>query len=213
MSKIRVLLVDDHALLREGLRALLERYPDFEVVGEAENGEEAIAQVKAQQPDIVLMDIAMPGINGLDATRAIRQDYPQTRVLVLTQHEDRQYVMSLLKAGASGYVLKRALGKDLVNALRTVASGESFMYPTVASTVLELLQRTGTPQDRAFSLTPREKEILTHIVHGATNPQIASKLSLSVKTVDWHRVNLMNKLGVHSVADLVRYALQNGLAD
>ncbi|HEX9077244.1 MAG TPA: response regulator transcription factor [Anaerolineae bacterium] len=213
MGKIRVLLVDDHALLREGLRALLDRYPDLQVIGEAQNGEEAIAQVQVQQPDVVLMDIAMPGINGLEATRIIRQQYPRTRVLVLTQHEDRQYVMSLLKAGASGYVLKRALGKDLVSALRTVAQGEGFMYPSVTCTVLEQLQRSGTPQDKGGLLTPREKEILSHIVHGATNPQIASKLSLSVKTVDWHRVNLMNKLGVHSVADLVRYALQNGLAD
>lgn len=209
MPRIRVLLTDDHAILREGLRALLERYSDIEVVGEAQNGEQAIALVEQLRPAVVLMDIAMPGINGLEATRRIRKEYPETRVLILTQHEDRQYVMPLFRAGASGYVLKRALGADLVNALRAVTRGETFLYPSVATTVLEQVQ---CPEG-SKSLTPREKEILKHISLGKTNPQIAAMLSLSIKTVDWHRANLMGKLNLHTVADLVRYALQNGLAE
>ncbi len=137
MPKIRVLLTDDHTILRVGLRAFLERYPDIEVVGEAKDGTEAVARVEELHPDVVLMDIAMPGMNGLEATRQIRKRFPESRVLILTQREDRQYVMPLLQAGASGYVLKRALGSELMNALHTVASGESFLYAPVAQTFLE----------------------------------------------------------------------------
>ncbi len=212
MSKIRVLLTDDHAILRVGLRAFLERYDDVEVVGEAQDGAEAVRCVQELQPDIVLMDIAMPGMNGLKATQQIRQQYPATRVLILTQHEDRQYVMPLLQAGASGYVLKRALGADLISALRTVAKGGTFLYPSVATTVLEQVQRPRA-QGGTTALTPRETEILKHIARGESNPQIAAALSLSVKTVDWHRTNLMSKLDLHSVADLVRYALHNNLVE
>lgn len=206
MSKMRVLLTDDHAILIEGLRAYLSYYDDVEVVGEAHDGAEALASVAELQPDIVLMDIAMPGINGITATRLIREQYPQTRVLVLTQHEEKQYVLALLKAGASGYILKRALGSDLINALRTVARGGTFLYPTVATLLVEEMKHP------TISLTPREAEVLQHIVRGETSSQIADSLSLSVKTVEWHRSNLMSKLNVHGVADLVRYALEHGLA-
>ena len=205
MSKMRVLLADDHAILIEGLRAYLSYYDDVEVVGEAHDGAEALASVAELQPDIVLMDIAMPGINGITATRLIREQYPQTRVLVLTQHEEKQYVLALLKAGASGYILKRALGSDLINALRTVARGGTFLYPTVATLLVEEMKHP------TVSLTPREAEVLQHIVRGETSSQIADSLSLSVKTVEWHRSNLMSKLDVHGVADLVRYALEHGL--
>jgi DNA-binding NarL/FixJ family response regulator len=211
MSKVRVLLTDDHAILRVGLRAFLERFEDVEVVGEAQDGAEALKCVQELHPDIVLMDIAMPGMNGLQATRQIREQYPETRVLILTQHEDHQYVMPLLQAGASGYVLKRALGTDLISALREVARGGTFLYPSVATTVLEQVQRPKSQGTTA--LTPRETEVLKHIARGESNPQIAAALSLSVKTVDWHRTNLMSKLDLHSVADLVRYALQNNLVD
>jgi DNA-binding NarL/FixJ family response regulator len=203
---MRVLLTDDHAILIEGLRAYLSYYDDVEVVGEAHDGAEALASVAELQPDIVLMDIAMPGINGITATRLIREQYPQTRVLVLTQHEEKQYVLALLKAGASGYILKRALGSDLINALRTVARGGTFLYPTVATLLVEEMKHP------TVSLTPREAEVLQHIVRGETSSQIADSLSLSVKTVEWHRSNLMSKLNVHGVADLVRYALEHGLA-
>jgi DNA-binding NarL/FixJ family response regulator len=214
MSKIRVLLVDDHAILREGLRALLTYYDDVQVVGEAQNGAEAVTRVGELRPDVVLMDIAMPGIGGLEATRLICKQHPRTRVLILTQHEDRRYVLPLLQAGASGYVLKRALGSDLITALRTVSRGETFLYPAVATTVVEAIRRQAAgPAAMPESLTPREREVLQHIVLGKTNHQIAAALYLSVKTVEWHRSNLMSKLGVHSVADLVRYALRHGLVE
>ena len=209
---IRLLLVDDHAILRDGLRALLSYYPDVEVVGEAEDGQQAIEAVDRLAPDVVLMDIAMPGMNGLEATQRIRQSHPDARILVLTQYDDQQYVLPFLRAGVAGYVLKRALGSDLINAVRTVAKGESFLYPTVASTLLEQLRR---PQqeavERASSLTVREAEILRRVATGETSRQIAMALGLSAKTVEWHRGNLMSKLGLRSVAELVRYAIEHDL--
>lgn len=212
MSKIRVLIADDHAILREGLRAMLNYYDDVEVVGEAQDGNEAIAQVEALLPDVVLMDIAMPGMNGLEATRLLQQKYPQTRILVLTQHEDRQYVVPLLQAGAAGFLTKRALGTELINALRVVARGETYLQPSAATTLVEEIRHANDGTDTvAESITPRELEILRHIVAGETNAQIANALTISVKTVEWHRANLMSKLDAHSVADLVRYAIEHGL--
>ena len=207
MDKIRVLLVDDHALMSEGLRALLGYYDDVEVVGDARDGREAIAQVDRLRPDVVLMDVAMPGMNGIDATKAIMEQHPKTRVLIVTQHEDRQYVVPLLQAGASGYILKRALGSELIGALRMVARGQTYLHPDVSSV---LVQEVRYPTE---SLTPREQEILEHIVRGETNSQIADNLSLSVKTVEWHRSNLMSKLDAHNAAELVRIALHYGLVD
>jgi len=205
VAKTRVLLADDHAILSAGLRALLSYYDDMEVVGEAREGAEAVARVAELRPDVVLMDIAMPGMNGIDATRLIREQYPETRVLVLTQHAARQYVFALLQAGASGYIFKRALGSDLIDALRAVASGKVFLHPDVSTVMVKEMQ------EPTESLTPREAEILQHVVRGETSPQIAKDLFLSVKTVEWHRNNLMGKLGVHNVAELVRYAFQHGL--
>jgi len=215
-TKIRILMVDDHAILREGLRALLSYYDDVEVVGEAQDGAESLERVKELQPDVVLMDIAMPGMNGLEATRLIREKYPQTRVLILTQHEDPQYVLPLLQAGASGFVTKRALGNDLINALRVVAKGETFLIPSAATAVVEEMRRRGEEDVAATapdSLTPRELEILKHIAIGKTNSQMAAELSISVKTVEWHCSNLMSKLDLHSIADLVRYAMEHDLIE
>ena len=205
MPEIRLLLVDDHAILSAGLRALLGYYDDIEIVGEARDGTDAVELVGELRPDVVLMDIAMPGLNGIEATRLIREQYPHTRVLVLSQHGERQYVLAVLQAGASGYILKRALGSDLLQALRAVARGETYLHPEVSTVLVEEVRWPGE------TLTPREKEILAHIVHGETNPQIAASLSLSVKTVEWHRNNLMSKLNVHNAAELVRIALQRGL--
>jgi DNA-binding NarL/FixJ family response regulator len=212
MPEIRVLIVDDHAILREGLRALLSYYDDVEVVGEAQDGGEALRLVEAVHPDIVLMDIAMPGMNGLEATRKIHDQFPGTQVLVLTQYEDWQYVMPLLKAGAAGFILKKALGEDLISAIRAIARGESFLYPPVAKVVLEQIQQGGeAAQIQNEELTVREREILSYIVGGLTNRQIAQSLSLSIKTVEWHRGNIMEKLGARSVAELVQYALKQDL--
>lgn len=209
---IRVLLVDDHAILREGLRALLSHYSDVEIIGEAEDGYEAVEKSAKLQPDIVIMDIALPKLSGIEATRMIRQQNPQIKVLVLTQYNDWRYIQPLLLAGADGYVTKRAVGNDLITAIRTVSCGETYLQPSVASKIAEHIRmHTSLDSDLVGSLTPREREILRHIVSGRSNPQIAALLSLSVKTVEWHRTNLMNKLGAHSVADLVRLALQYGL--
>ncbi len=214
MSKIRVLLVDDHTLLREGLRALLENYEDVEVVGDAPTGEDALVCAGELAPDIVLMDIAMPGMNGLEATRRIREQHPQIRVLILTQLEDRQLVLSLLQAGASGYVLKRALGSDLVTAIRAVNQGGTFLDPNVTTTVVDQMLHHDTNGELPLeALTSRECEILTLIAQGNTNSQIAHTLSLSINTVIWHRANLMGKLGLHKATDLVRYAIQHGLIE
>lgn len=214
MKKIRVLLVDDHAILREGLRALLSHYQDVEVVGEAQDGFEAIEQSQKLQPDVIIMDIAMPGLNGIEATRLILQNNPKARILVLTQYNDWRYIQPLLQAGASGYVTKRALGTDLIAALMTVHRGETFLQPSVASKVAEQVRSQATVTENvAETLTTRERQILKYIVLGKTNPQIAVLLSLSVKTVEWHRTNLMRKLDAHSAADLVRTSLQQGLFD
>lgn len=214
MSKIRVLLVDDHTILRVGLRSFLGYYDDIQVVGEASDGAAAVALVKELQPDVVLMDIAMPGVNGIQATRLIREQYPETKVLILSQYKDPQYVLPLLRAGASGYILKDALGTDLLNALRGVARGETFLGPSIVKVLAEEVRHPGeVKEDTADTLTPRERQILRFIAQGQTNAQIAELLSISLNTVEWHRANVMNKLGAHTGADLVRYALQHGFAD
>ena len=161
---IRLLLVDDHAILRDGLRALLSYYPDVEVVGEAEDGLQAIEAVESLTPDVILMDIAMPGMNGLEATHRIRQSHPESRILVLTQYDDKRYVLPFLRAGVSGYVVKRALGSDLINAVRAVAKGESFLYPSVASTVLEQLHLP-----RALAITVAAEKCQRHCCHDSRN--------------------------------------------
>lgn len=214
MNRLKVLLVDDHAILREGLRALLSHYEEIEVIGEAQDGLAAIIFIEDTKPDIVIMDIAMPGMCGIEATRLIHEKFPEVRVLILSQHDDWQYVKPLLEAGAAGYLTKRALGKDLITALQTVARGETFLQPSIATTVTKQMRGNSKKEDRRVEhLTDREQEILKLIASGKTNPQIAIVLSLSVKTVDWHRTNLMSKLDIHGVADLVRFAIQNGYAD
>jgi two-component system nitrate/nitrite response regulator NarL len=205
VPKLRVLLVDDHTIVREGLRAILRYYDNVEIVGEAADGAEAVTKADDLHPDVVIIDIAMPRMNGIQATRLIRERFPGTRVIILSQHPDREYVTSALKAGASGYVLKHAAGADLIAALRCVARGEVFVHPSVSSAIAEEIRGD------AVTLTPREREVLQLISDGHTSAQIAASLHLSVNTVNWHRTNLMTKVGAHNVAELIRYAQQNRL--
>jgi two-component system response regulator NreC len=216
MPKIKLVLADDHAVVRSGLRMLLQAQPDMEIVGEADSGAQALAQVQKLHPDIILMDIQMPGMNGIEATRQIKEMCGDTAVLALTMHEDDQYFFEMLQAGASGYLPKRAAPDELVHAIRTVSRGEVFLYPSLATRLVQsyLGGEAGSESEALVSdLTPREQEVLVHIAEGLTNPEIADKLVISVKTVDRHRENIMRKLNLHSRIDLVKYALKQGLIE
>lgn len=209
-GKIRVLLVDDHALFREGIRMILEAQPDIEVVGEAGDGEQALTLLEKTRPDVVILDIAMPGLDGLETTKRIKATHPKVRILALTMHDHKEYVLPMLRLGASGYVVKRAAASELVQAIRSVYRDESYLYPSVARALLEEYRRSALPEEDD-GLTGREKEVLRLIAEGLTNQEIASRLYISVRTVETHRKNLMEKLGLHTAADLVRYAIRKGL--
>lgn len=214
MSKeIRLILVDDHAVVRSGLRMLLQAQPDMRIVGEGETGVQAIQLVQRHQPDVVLMDLQMPDMNGIEATKRIKAMGGETAVLALTMHEDDQYFFEMLRAGASGYVPKRAAPDELVSAIRTVSRGEVFLYPSLAARLVQNYLGQNDPENQPplADLTPREQEILTCIAEGLSNPEIAQKLVISVKTVDRHRENIMHKLNLHSRVDLVKYAIREGL--
>jgi NarL family two-component system response regulator LiaR len=213
MSVIRVLLVDDHAILRAGLRALLSAYSDLKVVGEAADGVEALARVAELTPDVVTMDIAMPGVNGLVATRQILQAHPKTKILILTQYDNKEYVLPLMKIGAAGYVLKQAVDTDLVTAIRAVARGESFLHPSVAKVVLDayLQDSTAGSDDPYSQLTEREREVLILVAQGHSTREIAETLHISPNTVDVHRAHLMRKLDLHSIAEISTFAVRRGL--
>lgn len=217
MKKTRVLIVDDHAIVREGVRMILSAHPDIQVVGEAGSGEQAVAMAQTLRPDVTVMDISMPGMGGIEATQQIRQRSPEANVLALTMHEDEHYVFQLLKAGAAGYVLKRAAATDLVDAVRAAARGEAFLYPSVAKTVvtdyLRRLER-GEAERRPYDgLTEREREVLALIAEGHTNQEIAGRLFISIKTVQTHRAHIFEKLSLHDRTELVRYAIRVGLID
>ncbi|MBI2831580.1 MAG: response regulator transcription factor [Chloroflexi bacterium] len=209
-NKIKVLMVDDHAVLRDGIRALLDMHDDIEIVGEASEGREAIEKAVALSPDVVIMDIAMPGMDGLEATRRIAKKNPKVKVLILTQHDNREYILSAIKAGVAGYVPKRAMGSELVSAIRAVHKGESFLYPSAASALIEvyLRQSEDEPYDR---LTDREREILKLIAEGHTSREIAERLFISLKTVLGHRTKIMEKLDIHNRTELIKYAMRKGL--
>jgi two-component system response regulator NreC len=215
MSVIRVILADDHRILREGIRALIEDQEDMEVVGEAEDGLATVKLVAQLQPDVVVMDIAMPLLNGLEATRQIRRDYSQVNVLILTMHENEEYIRQVLAAGALGYVLKDAAARDLLGAIRTVNQGEAVLSPAITRLVIEDYLRWGDirPEDARDGLTAREREVLQLIAEGYTNKEIAGIMSLSVKTVQSHRTNLMNKLDLHDRGELIKYAIQKKIID
>jgi two-component system response regulator NreC len=211
---IRVILADDHRMIREGIRALLERQQDIEVVGEAADGREAVRLAVRLRPDVVVMDVSMPMLNGIEATRQIRRDCPNSRVLILTVHESEDYVAQLLAAGANGYIIKRAASEELISAIRAVFREEAFLYPSVAKVVIEdyvrQLRERGvlTAPDL---LTSREREVLQLIAEGYTNREIADLLHLSIKTVQNHRSKIMKKLDLHDRGELIKYAIQHGI--
>jgi DNA-binding NarL/FixJ family response regulator len=215
MPEIRVLIVDDHAILRDGIRSLLERQEDIRVVGEAANGREAIERVQELSPDLVLMDVAMPEMNGMEATRQIKARFPQVRVLILTQHDDPEYIEPLLRAGASGYVLKRSGGREVITAIHQVYEHGAYLEPSITRQVIEGIAQPENNKAAAIEqgLTAREKQILRYLIDGLSNKEIAHLLSISPKTVSVHRSNLMIKLGVRSSVDLLRYAARVGWVD
>jgi two-component system response regulator NreC len=215
MKKIRVLLADDHTILRDGIRALLEDQADIEVVGEAEDGQSTVRMAVQLKPDVVVMDIAMPLLNGLEATRQIQRDIPQVKVLILTMHENEEYIRQVLAAGALGYVLKDAAARDLIGAIRAVNQGEAVLSPAITRLVIEDYLRWGDirPQDTSNGLTSREREVLQLIAEGYTNKETAEILCISVKTVQSHRTNLMAKLDLHDRGELIKYAIQKKIID
>lgn len=220
---IRIVIADDHAVVRDGLRALVEAQPGLQVVGEASNGEEAWTRARETKPDVLLLDLSMPGVTGIDAAERIAKDCPTVRVLALTMHEERGYVSRLLNAGAAGYVLKRSAASELVRAIRAVADGGTYVDPSLAASLLtHRPKRPMRPSDSAKSdravdvddLTPREAEVLRLVASGHTNKEIATTLDVSVKTVETHKANGMTKLGLANRAALVRFAMDQGwLAD
>lgn len=215
-TRIRILLADDHTILRAGLRMMLNAQPDMEVIGEAQDGRQAINTTMNLQPDIVLMDITMPDMNGIEATRQIKRVAPEVKVLVLTMHENDEYVFQALRAGASGYILKEAADTELITALHVLRSGQFYLSPSAQSVIVgDYLQRvhTGEEKDSYNNLTEREKEILKLVAEGYTNNQIAERLVISPKTVDTHRTHVMDKLNLHSRAELVKYAMRRGLLE
>jgi DNA-binding NarL/FixJ family response regulator len=215
-TKIRILLADDHTILRAGLRMMLNVQPDIEVVGEASDGRQALAEALRLQPDVVLMDITMPEMNGIEATRQIKRSLESTRVLILTMHENEEYLFQVLRAGASGYILKEAADTELISAIRVVFSGRFYMSPSAQTMMVGdylLRVRSGEERDSYSALTEREREILKLVAEGLTNNQIAERLYISPKTVDTHRTHIMDKLNLHSRAELVKYAMRRGLLE
>lgn len=208
-KKIRVLLADDHRILRQGVRMLIDSQKDMEVVGEAKTGREAVEEARLLKPDVVVMDVSMPELNGIEGTRQICDEMKHTRVLALSMHKDAVYVREILRAGARGYLLKDSEDDDLVRAIRCVQRGEAFLSPAISDAVLsDYRKHVSNPVDL---LTSREREILTMVADGKTNKEIANALNLSVYTVESHRGSVMEKLNLHNAGDIVRFALRNGL--
>src|SRR3990172_9423325 len=216
MDKIRVLLADDHTLIRSGIATLLQTSRDIQIVGEAEDGDEAIRKTGELRPDVVVIDLSMPKLSGIEATKILKRKYPDTHVLVLTMHENEEYVFQILKSGASGYVLKSAGKEELSAAIRAASKGEKFFSPRISQLMAEGYVRrvdheSGGERQQNVPLTRREREVLSLVVRGLTNQQIADQLYISPRTVDTHRTNIMQKLDIHDVANLVRYAMDHGI--
>ena len=214
MKQIRVLLADDHTLIRAGLRMVVDAQQDLTVVGEADNGREAVALAETLKPDIVVMDIGMPSLNGIEAARQIRETLPDTQIVMLSMHSDEGYVLRALKAGAKAYLLKDSAEADLARAVRAAAAGKSFFSPAVGKVLLEdymrKLQRTGA-EDSYELLTPREREVLQLVAEGNSSKEIATLLNLSTYTVETHRARIMQKLSLRSIPDLILYAVRKGI--
>lgn len=208
---IKILLADDHTIVRQGLKLILSANPDMEIAGEAANGREAVELAQKVKPDVVLMDVAMPELGGIEATRRMVEANPRVRVLVLSMHKEAVYVREILKAGARGYILKDAIDTELLHAVRSVARGDGYISPAVSGALLSDYRQNVT--DPADLLSNREREVLRLIAEGKTNKEIASRLNLSVYTVDSHRAKIMEKLNLHSTGELVRFAIKHGLAD
>lgn len=216
MEPIRIVIADDHNVVRSGLRVLLNAQADLEIVGEAASGAEAVERVVALRPNVILLDIAMPGMNGLEAARQIRRDAPEVQILILTMHDDEEYVRLFLEMGVAGYVLKNAADTELADAIRTIHRGESFVYPPLMPALIESVLG---PSDGSVSrsdreaLSPRETEVLRLVALGYTSQQVADQLEIGVSTVETHRARIMEKLGLRGRAQLVRYAMAQGLLD
>jgi DNA-binding NarL/FixJ family response regulator len=213
MSKVRVLIADDHSLVREGIMAFLKCTEDIEVVAEASDGLEAIEKTKQFRPDIILMDISMPKLGGLEATLEIRKFDPSVKVLVLTQYDDKEYISRFLKAGVSGYLLKKAVGSDLVTAIRAIKNGETYLYPSIASKVVDGYLGKDMPgaENIYDTLTDREKQVLKLIAEGHAHKEVADMLKISAKTVIVHQTNIFDKLGIGNRSELIRFALSKGI--
>ncbi len=212
--KIRLMLVDDHEVVRSGLRMLLESEEDIDIVGECSSGEDAIGQASRLMPDVVLMDIGLPDMSGIDATKAIKASSPETSIVALTIHEDEEYFFKMLDAGASGYVPKRAAPEELLSAIHVAAGGDVYLYPSLATLLVkDYLAVDPDAKKRGYlnGLTSREQEVLGHLADGASNTEIAETLSISPKTVARHRENIMHKLNLHSRTELVKYAIRKGI--
>jgi DNA-binding NarL/FixJ family response regulator len=214
MKKIRILLADDHNIMRRGLRLLLERQPGFEVVGEAADGRLAVERAEAAKPDVVVLDIAMPNMSGIEAAQRISASLPQTAIVILSMHSDEGYVLRALKAGAKGYVLKDSAENDLIEAIRAVSEGKAFFSPEISNILVEdyvrEMKKRGA-EDSYELLTPREREILQMLAGGKSNKDIATVLNLSLYTVETHRRNLQDKLNLHSLAEVILYAVRKGI--
>ena len=215
MNKIKVLLAEDHTIVRKGLRALLDRDIGIKIVGEAEDGREAVRKVEKLQPDVVVMDIAMPGLNGLEATRQIKKRFPGIKIIILTVHSNEEYVLQTLRAGASGYLVKKAAPADLIEAIHSVYKGNSFLSPSISKTVIdEYIRQAETKSERDIiyeKLTNREREVFQLIIEGHKNREIANLLHVSIKTVETHKAHIMDKLNVSGTSELIRYCYDKGL--
>ena len=216
MKKVRLLIADDHKIFRQGIKKLLEEEPDLQVVGEAADGRDTVKKATELKPDIILMDIAMANLNGLEATKQIKKVLPESKIIMLTMHKNEEYVLQSFQAGASGYILKEGAVEELVSAIRSIHQDKSFLSPTVSKTLVDAYLRkmeTGKTETPFDLLTDREREVLQLIAEGFTNREVAKQLFISVKTVEAHRAHIMQKLNIHDIAKLVKYAIQKGLVD